>query len=427
MHILRVSFSDISLDHIEELVRGHARENEVLEFKSALPVKVKPGEPQVDRWIEHGDRVGDYARDKILQEIVAFANANGGTLVLGVKESNEQPREAIDLLPLPKCEQLAQRLLDVAEDVIEPRLPTLFAKGIPSDDAGNGFVVLRTGRSRYGPHRLKGSTGKEFYVRRGERAATMDVREIKNLTLELARSDDRLEVAFQERRDAARDKFLALRDAPSENIMPPLLVRVTALPTLAEQIESLTSREDLWWRGLWANVEIEGDRPLSLTFPMQSFGSYPRVQLRTLVDYSDAYVARSLHANGLVEAIFTYEGKPDPDRGGRGRVYVGWLLSLLVGTLAQIEHLRRKVGWETVEYGLELEIWSKGPIDLHFRSDYLASGSRDAALPLTFPRYSIRDINSFNPLIDLFLEDTFNSWGKRGQMRTRTDWEQLIG
>src|SRR5690606_3742354 len=110
-----------------------------------------------------------------LAEIVAFANANGGTLVLGVVDSKDEPPQAIDRNPLPRCEALARRLLDAAEDVIEPRLPLLMARGIPTDESGNGYVILRTGRSRAGPHRLNGKS-REFYVRRGERAARMDVR-----------------------------------------------------------------------------------------------------------------------------------------------------------------------------------------------------------------------------------------------------------
>jgi len=122
MHILRVNIADIEVRHLEELVATRARESDALEFKATLPFQAQKGQSQqADRWIEHGDRIGDYARDQILAEVVAFANANGGTLVIGVVESRDHPREAISLSPLPKCESLAQRLLDAAEDVVEPR------------------------------------------------------------------------------------------------------------------------------------------------------------------------------------------------------------------------------------------------------------------------------------------------------------------
>jgi hypothetical protein len=140
--------------------------------------------------VDH-DRIGDYARDEILAELTAFANAEGGTLVLGLHETTDDPRRAERLDPLPNCEGLARRILDASEDIVEPRLRSIEARALPADKAGNGYdVVLRVGKSAAGPHRLRST--KEFYIRRGERAAKMDVREIKDLTLDLARTGDRI-------------------------------------------------------------------------------------------------------------------------------------------------------------------------------------------------------------------------------------------
>jgi hypothetical protein len=123
--------------------------------------------------------------------LTAFANAEGGTLVLGLHETTDDPRRAERLDPLPNCEGLARRILDASEDIVEPRLRSIEARALPADKAGNGYdVVLRVGKSAAGPHRLRST--KEFYIRRGERAAKMDVREIKDLTLDLARTGDRI-------------------------------------------------------------------------------------------------------------------------------------------------------------------------------------------------------------------------------------------
>ena len=100
------------------------------------------------------DRIGDYARDQILAEIVAFANADGGTLVLGLHETKEEPRCAERLEPLPRCEDLAKRLLDATEDVIEPRLPHIGVRALLASDDGSGYVLMRVGKSLAGPHRL---------------------------------------------------------------------------------------------------------------------------------------------------------------------------------------------------------------------------------------------------------------------------------
>jgi hypothetical protein len=146
---------------------------------------------------------------------------------------------------------LAKRLLDATEDVIEPRLSVVEIRALPAATVdGSGYVLLRAGKSMTGPHRL--TTTREFYVRRGERAAKMTVREIKDRTLDLARAGDRVESIFLERSAFAAKQYATLmRDAAAkvgDGIMP-LIVRVTAVPTSPQNIPSLTQRRDLWWRG----------------------------------------------------------------------------------------------------------------------------------------------------------------------------------
>jgi hypothetical protein len=100
--ILRKTLEAVTLSDLDDLIRVAARETGELEFKGALPFVPTKGQPAAaDRWIEKGDRIGDYARDQILAEIVAFANADGGTLVLGMHETKEEPRRAERLEPLP--------------------------------------------------------------------------------------------------------------------------------------------------------------------------------------------------------------------------------------------------------------------------------------------------------------------------------------
>src|SRR5262245_33534096 len=213
MSILRKPLETVTVADLKALVLVEARETGELEFKGDLPFQRQKGQPQVaDRWIEKGDRIGDYARDEILAELVAFANADGGTLVLGLHETKDEPRRADRLEPLPNCDGLARRLLDASEDIIEPRLRSIECRALQGDDTGKGYVLMRVGKSASGPHRLR--TTREFYIRRGERAAKMDVREIKDLTLDLARTGDRVEQIFQERRAVATTKFRQMIDAP---------------------------------------------------------------------------------------------------------------------------------------------------------------------------------------------------------------------
>ena len=141
--ILRKTLETVTTSDLDDLIHAAARETGELEFKGALPFVPTKGQPAVaDRWIEKGDRVGDYARDQVLAEMVAFANADGGTLVLGLHETKDEPRRAERLEALPKCEELAKRFLDATEDVIEPRRPSISVRGLVTSGDGSGYVLM---------------------------------------------------------------------------------------------------------------------------------------------------------------------------------------------------------------------------------------------------------------------------------------------
>jgi hypothetical protein len=66
-------------------------------------------------------------------------------------------------------------------------------------------VIFRTVASPYGPHRVA-SDGHAF-IRRGASSVKMTMREIQDLTLDLARGADRLDTLFQQRSAAFADWF----------------------------------------------------------------------------------------------------------------------------------------------------------------------------------------------------------------------------
>jgi predicted HTH transcriptional regulator len=97
--------------------------------------------------------IGDRARDGILPEIVGFANARGGTLVLGVAETKDKPPRAHAIEPLPRIGELSRRFEDQARSCIDPPLTRLQARAIDTGD-GKGVIIFRVGASRAAPHRL---------------------------------------------------------------------------------------------------------------------------------------------------------------------------------------------------------------------------------------------------------------------------------
>ena len=85
----------LTSDDVDRLVREQVRELDVVEFKEALS-----GRGGRDGWHDGADSIGDAARDKIVNEVIAFANAHGGTLVLGIAESDDKPPRAAEVAPI---------------------------------------------------------------------------------------------------------------------------------------------------------------------------------------------------------------------------------------------------------------------------------------------------------------------------------------
>lgn len=83
---------DVKRQDIERLFGEPERED--LEFKSELSRQAK-GEN--DQWYASQQEVSEKAKHDLAREIVAFANRNGGTLVLGITESKAKPSVAIKI------------------------------------------------------------------------------------------------------------------------------------------------------------------------------------------------------------------------------------------------------------------------------------------------------------------------------------------
>lgn len=179
---------------IDRLVNDAVRESDVVEFKEAL--SAKGGR---DAWHDGAAKIGDVARDKIVNEVIAFANSHGGTLVLGITETDDKPARAEKIVPIQRCADLAERLSRALADIVEPPLAP-FPSIVPVLIEGDaGVVVFQVAASRNAPHRHRGSL--ESYVRRGEQAVRMTMREIQDLTLQVERG---LALLERQRRGSGR-------------------------------------------------------------------------------------------------------------------------------------------------------------------------------------------------------------------------------
>lgn len=97
------SANELAFEHVEQLV-GIATENHTTEFKAGLSVESGGKHP----WQTGKSRKIDaHARDDVLKEVVAFANSDGGNIVIGMAQSRDAEHRATKVLKIPECKVLA--------------------------------------------------------------------------------------------------------------------------------------------------------------------------------------------------------------------------------------------------------------------------------------------------------------------------------
>ena len=173
-----------------ETMVGSAVEGQRLEFKADIPVHPqrqaeKGGARARDAWWDGKPTVGDHGRDKLLEEVVAFANAQGGRLVLGMDEEADGRPVAAGLRALPRVAELAGKFRDWLVDCVEPRLPAADVQAVEFDGDGGGAVVVDVEASRLGPHWVKGT--RKAAVRRDDKCLGLTMTEVHEMVLRNAR------------------------------------------------------------------------------------------------------------------------------------------------------------------------------------------------------------------------------------------------
>jgi len=240
MGILGGSLEALNVNDLHRLCADEIPEGTEVEYKSALPVKGGRG---LDAWHEDG-RIGEYARNEIAEEIIAFANTFGGVLCVGIQESSDHPKRASGLQPLPRVHDLARRLRQAVYDIIDPPLPMLEAIGVAFDETGQGVVVMRVPPSRRKPHRH--NVSKEVFYRRADETVRITMREVQELTVQTLTEGTRLEAVIADRRRRHREDAAKWINAPkSDGAGWGVAVQYLAVPATAIDLGRVVGRPRL--------------------------------------------------------------------------------------------------------------------------------------------------------------------------------------
>lgn len=190
---------------LDRLIRDKEPEGRHLEFKSDFP-----GDPSGAAWTP-GKPVPAKRIQPLLEELVAFANADGGVIVLGMHETNEKPARASHLAPLPQIAELERRVRDSSNDLIDPRLPFVNVVGMVTEEDGSGVLLLETYPSSLGPNWVRPTRGVK--VRREDRADPLSMPEIHDMVLRNARRFDEVKEKLLESQREFEPNFFSTLDA----------------------------------------------------------------------------------------------------------------------------------------------------------------------------------------------------------------------
>lgn len=338
-HIDDIVFSDI-----EGLVQDQYPETDLVEFKKELPSKKGQEDQNKGSGI-----ISDYARDKLLKEIVAFANAYGGHLIVGIEETDDHPRRARSITAIPKCADLAEKFKLQIRDCIEPALSLVGVRGIAMDQDGSGVIIFRIPQSRAAPHRLK--TLKECYIRHSDRCETMTMREIQDLTIQRTRVAERLDDLLPERRKS----FLQwIAKAPTDKGVA-TGCRISLVPTADIYVRSLFRNTAALPMTRNFEITFDGGSAMTAIAPGHLFDERPIVRgtRRSNEKLNPDFVLEA-HCSGLIEILYR-DISPTP------HFYMSWILGVLCNGLFIAESFRQAADAPEVEYAFELEIASQTP------------------------------------------------------------------
>lgn len=415
----------IDAGDIQALIDESVPEGALIEFKESLPAK---GSGDPDPWMQGDGKIGDRARNEILEEVVAFANAYGGALVLGVAEDGAKPPVAANVAPLPRCADLAARFRQVFGACVDPQLPSLEIILVPAG-GDKGFIVFRTGRSRSGPHRVIPTL--RCPIRRDDSCEALSMREIQDMTLNLARGTERLERRLRERSGKFEEEFKCL-ETPGDAFG----FRMTAIPVGEEiRFESVYSNGNLVEELCPPEVEIErglGDRSSRLRTIRAShgmhFGDWRPMLRAARVEYSHASDQRAvilayaeIHADGLLEWGFVSNrvNRVFPESPVEMKLDSETPVSTLAGLLLWADRVRQLASAPGAEYAVQPQFRVTADRVNIGGNDYNVGVGTIERSNTGFPLYPLEASGEIDKTVSRFETDFWNYFGKDPGSRVR--------
>ncbi len=391
---------DLFIKPIETLTDDDVRsvigwpESLVVEYKADLPAR----EGRSDAWLTGGN-VEQYAKEKLFKEVVALANTSGGHVVVGISETKEKPPAATDIRPIPRCVELAERLERAAQS-IDPPIPLLLVRGIPTLDDGSGVVLFRVPPSRNAPHR---SIDKDCYVRRGTNSVPVNMREIQDMTFSSDRRSNRVEMQFSR----CSIDFSEWSPATSDVVFSHF--RVSAVPVGASfDLGRLFGREPLFRLKERYRVQVGDTENVApaIHLPRDEKPILRGVRFDRSEERGRSFV--DIHSDGVVN-VGVRSVMTDPPV----RLYIAWIIGYATNMLHIAHQARTAGGIPDCEYAIEAFMFGSSVTTILDWSQEYSHGISLGELrrPLSLPRVSFGPVSEIDVVLSTICTDLCDALG----------------
>jgi hypothetical protein len=159
-------FLEIAKSDIEALVINQVAEGRTLEYKEQLPGG------------------SDEAKREFLADVSSFANAGGGDLIFGVRETRDLAGQATGIPEIAEglkginADAEKRRLDEIIRSGIEPRIPGISLKHIDGFPGGP-ILLIRISQSWLSPHMVVLKNLSRFFSRTSSGKHQLDVSEVR--------------------------------------------------------------------------------------------------------------------------------------------------------------------------------------------------------------------------------------------------------
>ena len=163
MSLMEIPFEQVDEVALQRLVDSQVRESLVIEYKLELPGA-------------KGDDIRECVKD-----VTAFANAEGGDLLFGIRDEDGVAVELVGVNPASMDKELL-RLSQIVQDNSDPRIYGVLMRPVPLS-AGGAVVHVRLPRSLDAPHMVQRGHYGQFWMRGPVGKYPMSTADVRNAVM----------------------------------------------------------------------------------------------------------------------------------------------------------------------------------------------------------------------------------------------------